>query len=209
MVAMQTGNNSRSESRIAARAWLEVPQDRPLVAFVGGLGYDSRKGFDTLWHAWTSLCRSTEWDADLVVAGGGRALRRWQTAAERSGLGRRVRFLGFTERIPDVLAASDLLVSPVRYESYGLNVQEALCFGIPAIVSADAGVAERFLPEAAELLLPDPEDHNDLAARMLNWRSDIDGWKRRIAPTTRMLRAYTWDDMAREIVSLADRTGAC
>ena len=197
------------ESQIAARAWLEVSRDRPVVAFVGGLGYDSRKGFDTLWHSWTSLCRSTEWDADLVVAGGGRALRRWQTAAERSGLGRRVRFLGFTERIPDVLAASDLLVSPVRYESYGLNVQEALCFGIPAIVSADAGVAERFLPEAAELLLPDPEDHNDLAARMLNWRSDIDGWKRRIAPTTRMLRAYTWDDMAREIISLADRTGAC
>jgi glycosyltransferase involved in cell wall biosynthesis len=197
------------QSRKAARAWLELSHDRPVVAFVGGLGHDSRKGFDTLWRAWTSLCRSSTWDADLVVAGGGRAMSRWQAEAERSRLGARIRFLGFTERIPEVLAASDLLVSPVRYESYGLNVQEALCFGIPAIVSASAGVAERFLPEATELLLPDPEDHSDLAARILNWRSDICGWQRRIKPTTRILRAHTWDDMAQEIVSLAERTGAC
>jgi glycosyltransferase involved in cell wall biosynthesis len=196
------------ERRKAARAWLEVEKERPLVAFVGTFGYDSRKGFDTLWRAWTSLCGSAGWDADLVVAGSGRTKERWQTEVARVGLGTRVRFLGFTERIPDVLAASDLLVSPVRYESYGLNVHEALCFGVPAIVSANAGVAERFLPEAAQLLLPDPEDVDDLAARMLNWRSDIVGWKRRIEATTRRLRAYTWNDMARQIVSLADRLDA-
>jgi glycosyltransferase involved in cell wall biosynthesis len=193
------------ETRKAARAWLEVTPERPIVAFVGGLGYDSRKGFDTLWRAWTSLCGSAGWDADLVVAGGGRTIERWQTEVGRLGLGARVRFLGFTERIPDVLAASDLLVSPVRYESYGLNVHEALCSGVPVIVSANAGVAERFLPEAAQLLLPDPEDADDLAARMMNWRSDIVGWKRRIEATTRRLRAHTWNDMARQIVSLAER----
>jgi glycosyltransferase involved in cell wall biosynthesis len=192
------------ERREAARAWLEVPSGRPLIAFVGALGYDSRKGFDILWRAWTELCGMAEWDADLVVAGSGRSLSDWRRAAERSGLGRRVKFLGFTNRISEVLAASDLLVSPARYESYGLNVHEALCCAVPAIVSSSAGVAERYPPELSPLLLPSPDDACDLAVRMLRWRRDMAGFSRRLEATMQMLRNYTWDEMASRIVSLAE-----
>ncbi len=66
--------------------------------------------------------------------------------------------VGFTNRVSDILAAADVLVSPVRYESYGLNVQEAICCGVPAIVSRAAGVAERYPTELSDLLLPDPND---------------------------------------------------
>ena len=177
-----------SDRRAAARAWLGVPLERPLAAFVGGFGHDSRKGFDTLWTAWKSLCARPEWDADLIVAGGGRALPHWRETIERSGLGSRVRMLGFCDRVPDVLAAADVLVSPVRYESYGLNVQEAICCGVPAIVSRSAGVAERYPVELDELLLPDAENADDLAERMLHWRSRIDEFKRRIAPFGATLR---------------------
>jgi glycosyltransferase involved in cell wall biosynthesis len=191
--------------RTAARAWLEIPPERPVVAFVGALGYDARKGFDLLWRAWQKLCGLPQWDADLVVAGGGRAAPKWRRVVSQSGLSGRVRFLGFTSRIADVLAASDLLVSPVRYESYGLNVQEALCFGVPAIVSASAGVAERFSGNSVGLLLPDPENISDLIMKMLLWRRDIVGCKRSIEPTAQLLRAYTWSDMAARIVETADR----
>jgi hypothetical protein len=61
-------------------------------------------------------------------------------------------------------------------------------------------VAERFSSELSPLLLPDAEDIGDLAARMLRWRRDLTGWERRIEPTMRSLRAYTWDDMAEQIV---------
>lgn len=193
------------ERRAAARAWLEIPEQRPLVAFVGAFGHDSRKGFETLWQAWKSLCVLAHWKADLIVAGGGRAARRWQSEVSRAGLGGRVRFLGFTERVPELLAAADLLVSPARYESYGLNVQEALCFGIPAIVSSSAGVAERYPAETSEMLLPDAVDSDDLAARMLKWSSDMAGWKQRVEPLTSRLRAYTWEEMARRMVDLAER----
>jgi glycosyltransferase involved in cell wall biosynthesis len=192
--------------RDAGRAWLGVSPARPLVAFVGALGHDSRKGFDTLWRAWIDLCGLAEWDADLVVAGKGRALQDWRREADKSGLAGRIRFLGFSERISDVLASSDLLVSPARYESYGLNVQEALCCGVPAIVSASAGVAERYSPDLSPLLLPNPEDAHDLATRMLAWRRDIAGWRKRLRPTMQMLRTYTWDDMASRIVDLAEGT---
>jgi glycosyltransferase involved in cell wall biosynthesis len=75
------------ERRAAARAWLGESSERPLAAFIGGFGYDSRKGFDTLWTAWKALCARPDWDADLIVAGGGRALPQWREEIDRSGLG--------------------------------------------------------------------------------------------------------------------------
>ncbi len=194
------------DRRAAARAWLGMPPDRPLAAFIGAFGYDERKGFDTLWTAWKALCARADWDADLIVAGGGRALRQWRATIERSGLGSRVRMLGFTDRVTNVLAAVDGLISPVRYESYGLNVQEAICCGVPAIVSRDAGVAERYPPELGELLLPDPDDAHDLVMRMLRWRAQIDEYKHRITPLTATLRGWTWRDMAAQMVAIAENS---
>ncbi len=187
--------------RTAARARVGAAADRPLAVFVGALGNDQRKGFDTLWTAWRRLCAGSDWDVDLVVAGGGRTLRDWRHHAECAGLAHRTRFLGFTDRVFDLLAAADVLVSPVRYEAYGLNVQEAICRGVPALVSADAGIADRYPPSLADMILPDPNDAQDLAARMIRWRSDIDGWKRRIAPLSDAFRRYTWADMAATIVA--------
>jgi glycosyltransferase involved in cell wall biosynthesis len=195
------------ERRAAARAWLGEPPERPLAAFIGGFGHDSRKGFDTLWTAWKALCARRDWDVDLIVAGGGRALRRWREEIDRSGLGSRVRMLGFTDRVADILAAVDVLVSPVRYESYGLNVQEAVCCDVPAIVSRSAGVAERYPAELSDLLLPNPDDADDLAMRLLHWRKEMDEFKHRIAPLTTKLRSWTWTDMAAQMVEIVEKSG--
>jgi glycosyltransferase involved in cell wall biosynthesis len=196
------------ERRSSAREWLNKPADRPLVAFIGSLGFDSRKGFDTVWEAWRKLCQRREWDVDLIVAGGGRALPAWQDLIAEAGLAGRVSMLGHTDRIDDVLAASDLLVSPVRYEPYGLNVQEALCCGIPSMVSASAGVAERYTADVSDLLIPEPTDVDGLVARILGWRSTMNTWKQRVAPLARQLRSRTWDAMAREIVEIVEEAPA-
>jgi glycosyltransferase involved in cell wall biosynthesis len=177
--------------------------DRPVVAFVGGFGYDNRKGFDTLIEAWRRLCQDPAWDADLVMAGGGRATAAVTAQIARDGLTDRVRMVGFTNRVYDLLAASDLLVSPVRYEPYGLNVQEAICRGVPALVSAVAGVAEEYPPDLAEMLLPNADNAADLAARLRQWRGDIPKWRERFRPLSDRLRSRSWDDMAQEIVAAA------
>src|SRR5437667_2459800 len=114
---------------------------------------------------------------------------------DKSNFRNRVRFLVFTEEVHELLAAADLLVSPVRYESYGLNVQEALCRGIPAIVSATAGVAERYPSHLRDFLLPNPEDVDDLVHRMLMWRSGLDYWRDCLVEFSKELRAYSWRDM--------------
>lgn len=192
--------------RAAARAWLGKSEKRPLVAFVGALGHDQNKGFDTLWSAWRMLCANSDWDADLAVAGGGSGVARWQAWIAQAGLADRVRLLGFTDRMADLLAAADLLVSPARYEAFGLNVQEAICRGVPALVTSSAGVAERYPSDLAEMMLPDPENVDDLVARLLRWRSSIDCWKDRFRPLATALRNYTWTDMASRIVFLAEES---
>jgi glycosyltransferase involved in cell wall biosynthesis len=190
-----------AHERQRAREQFGLHPSRPVVAFVGGFGYDNRKGFDTLLEAWRRLCGSPEWDGRLVLAGGGRAAADVEARIEREGLTGRVRVVGFTDRVFDLLAASDLLVSPVRYEPYGLNVQEAICRGVPALVSAVAGVAEEYPRELADMLLPDAADAGALADRLRKWRADMNAWRERFGPLSQRLRSRTWDDMAREIVA--------
>jgi glycosyltransferase involved in cell wall biosynthesis len=126
----------------------------------------------------------------------------WRTAILNSRLSERIRLLGFSDQVKSVLAASDLLVSPVRYEAYGLNVQEAICRGIPAMVSASAGVAERYESEFMPMLIPDPENVNDLVERLLSWRSKKEEWKARFQPFSNRLRSRSWRDTAVDIVTI-------
>lgn len=192
------------DCRRAARAWLGKPLDHPLAAFIGAIGYDANKGIDTLVRAWRMLCSRSDWDVDLIVAGSGRGDRRWKKQIDRAGLAGRIQMIGFTERIADVLAAVDVLVSPVRYEAYGLNVHEALCCDVPAIVSASAGIAERYPSALFDLILRDPNDVDELVERLLAWRSRNDLWKELVKPFGAELRDRKWRAMARDLVEFAD-----
>jgi glycosyltransferase involved in cell wall biosynthesis len=194
-----------AEKSSARHRWMRQPT-RPLVVFAGAIGYDNRKGLDILLKAWHELCLLPEWDAELAIAGDGRALDRWRAFVSQSGGNERVSFLGFTTQISDLLAAADLLVSPVRYESFGLNVQEALCRGVPAIVSAGAGVSEIYPGYLRNLLLPDPENVSDLVRLMLMWRANADVWTQRVVEFSAELRRYTWQDMADRFYRLALQT---
>jgi len=186
------------EARAAAKAALSQPPGRPLVGFVGALG-DRRKAFDTVFSAWCELCRCGEWDADLIVVGQGAELSAWRRRAMEAGVGDRIRFAGFRTDVPQILAALDGLVHPARYEAYGLSVREALCRGVPAIVSASAGVAEHYPPELAGLLINDPNDPAELRAKLLAWRRGMEATRLAIVPLSDALRRRTWDAMAGEI----------
>jgi glycosyltransferase involved in cell wall biosynthesis len=192
--------------RLAARTAFGLAADVPVVTFVGALGADVNKGFDTLWAAWRALVETGRWDAQLLVAGGGWRLPPWENEAQRAGLSSSVRFVGFTPRVREVLAAGDLLVSPVRYEAYGLNVHEALCRGLAVMVSRAAGVVERFDAAMSEALLPADVTADVLADRLGRWRADVDGWRTRASATAARIRQRSWTDMAADFVRLVQNT---
>jgi glycosyltransferase involved in cell wall biosynthesis len=183
-----------------ARRALGWELERRVALFVGALG-DRRKGFDTLFHAWTRLCSRPDWDVDLGVVGTGAGLEVWEREARARGLPTRIRFLGFRDDVPRLLSAADLLVSPTRYESYGLGVHEALCVGIPALVSRSAGVAERYPESLGGLLLDDPDDVDALMRKLEAWRARGQEWMPAVAELSSRLRAWTWDAMAEAVVA--------
>ncbi len=192
------------EAREASRAMLQAREGRMLAGFVGALG-DRRKAFDTVFEAWTALCARPSWDVDLVVVGAGAELPVWRQRAADAGLADRVRFLGFRSDVPQVLAALDVLVHPARYEAYGLSVHEALCRGIPSLVSAHAGVAERYPADLGALLIPDSDHAGDLAARLRGWREHAEALRQETARLSSVLLARTWDVMADELIAFVER----
>lgn len=190
------------ERREAAKA-LEWPLDRFRVAFIGALG-DRRKGFDVLFDAWRTVSASSGWDGQLVVVGAGAEVETWRTRVRENGLADSILILGFRCDVPAILSACDALVAPTRYEAYGLGVHEALCCGLPAIVSADAGVAERYPESLKRLLLDDVENVKALAATLLDVRKNLDAIKPEVAILSDQLRQRTWDVMASDIEVLCD-----
>ena len=192
--------------RLELRRGLGWPEVRPVFLFVGALG-DRRKGFDTLYRAWSTLCRDSSWPADLVVVGSGSEQPLWEARARLDGLADRVRFLGFRRDVPDLLRAADAHVLPSRYEGYSLITHEAICCGLPAYVAASAGIAERYPSDLAELLIHDPDDAEALAGR-LRGHADLTA---RVAPSLarfgESLRRQTWDDMAARFAGFLDASG--
>lgn len=194
------GAPSEREAQRAAIGW---PSDRPVALFIGALG-DRRKGLDTTLRAWRRLAQSASTVPLLAVVGQGALVAELQRQVSRDGLERDVRFLGFRSDVPSLVRAADLLVAATRYEAYGLGVHEALCCGLPAIVSAGAGIAERYPDELQHLLLPDPDDAEDLASRVANALSRAETSAQALTAFSQQLRARSWDDMARDIVDVAE-----
>jgi glycosyltransferase involved in cell wall biosynthesis len=193
------------EERREARAALGWPEARRVALFVGALG-DRRKGFDTLFAAWARLCARGGWDVDLKVAGTGAQREAWEREARARGLGERIQFLGFRKDVPTLMAAADLLVAPTRYEPYGMGVHEALCTGLPALVSRTAGVAERYPPTLRDLLLDDPDDAGELVRRLEAWWARGAEMASHVAGLSAELRSHTWDRMSAQIVELLERS---
>lgn len=186
--------------RAAAREALGIAPDRHTAVFVGALG-DRRKGFDMLFDAWQILQREAGWDVDLLVVGAGGEQASWNERARRAGLEASIRFLGFRQDVAMVLAAADVLVHPARYEAYGLAVHEAICRGVPALVSGSAGIAERYPSELGGLVLPDPLSLRPLVTSLRAWRAHASDWHARVGLFAARLASRSWDQMAAEIAA--------
>jgi glycosyltransferase involved in cell wall biosynthesis len=192
-----------SDERKEAADALGWKLDRFRVAFIGALG-DRRKGFDILFRAWSKLAENPSWDGQLVVIGAGAEVDLWRRRVKEKNLDESILILGFRSDVPRILSACDALVSPTRYEAYGLGVHEALCCGLPAIVSADAGVAERYSDSLQQLLLRDLENPAHLSALLGDLRKNLATTKDPVRALSDDLRKRTWDVMASEIEALCD-----
>jgi UDP-glucose:(heptosyl)LPS alpha-1,3-glucosyltransferase len=131
------------EHRESARRALDLPVGRPLWLWVGTK--PETKGLDRVIAA---LQRMPE--MFLVVLGveaNSAEGRRVWPQIQRARVTDRVRFLGYRDDVPEIMAAADLLVHPTRLDVTGQVVLEAAINGLPVVTSELCGFA-RYVREA-------------------------------------------------------------
>jgi glycosyltransferase involved in cell wall biosynthesis len=172
------------------------------IGFVGALGWDRNKGLDTALKAFARSVKELDNRYRLVVAGVGATVP-WQREVERLGLRDRVDFLGFVPDLRTLFRSLDLLLSPVRYEAYGLAVQEALVEGVPVLVSADAGVAER-MSSVPRFLVTEKEDPRAWSEEVVSMTRDLERARADARKLGDELGRRSWGQMAKELMEIAE-----
>jgi glycosyltransferase involved in cell wall biosynthesis len=76
------------------------------------------------------------------------------TLLRGSGLGSRLRLLGYRTDIAAVLAAADIFVLPSHFEGLPMSVIEAMLTGLPVVATDIRGPREQIVPEVTGLLVP-------------------------------------------------------
>lgn len=128
------------------------------------------KGQTYLVQAWPSVLKR-EPRALLLLVGDGPEERLLRSRAAELGLGGSVRFLGFRQDIPSLLALAEALVLPSLNEGFGLVLLEAMAMGKPVVASAVGGIPEVVLDGRTGLLVP-PADPEALAVAILRLLED-------------------------------------
>ncbi len=124
---------------VDASANSEIPGSPVELLFVGQC--IPRKGVDIALNA---LSRTQRLNWRLTVMGDGVSRTDLETLAARLGMSEKVRFLPFlpNQEALQILALSDLLVLPSRFDGWGAVVNEALMSGVPVISSDRCGASD-------------------------------------------------------------------
>jgi glycosyltransferase involved in cell wall biosynthesis len=140
------------------REELSGGRDRPLVLTPARL--DEQKGHPVLLRAAAELP-----EVEFVLAGEGPERGSLEALATELGIVERVRFLGYRDDIPRLLAACDIFALPSLYEGSSLAVLEAMAARRPVVSSAIGGTDE-LIDDGADGLLVAPGDAAALAAAL-------------------------------------------
>jgi glycosyltransferase involved in cell wall biosynthesis len=143
-----------------ALADLGVAEGRRAITHVGRL--DPQKGLFWLIELLPRVFSQLP-GHDLVLVGAGRERQSLQQRAVKLGLNQRVHFAGFRDDVPQILAASDLVVLTSRWEGMPNVVLEAMASGKPVVATDVEGVGELLGPAAEAQTVPvdDPEGFTD------------------------------------------------
>lgn len=134
--------------RDRTRAGLDAGGGTCVLACVGRL--HPIKGHGAMIEALAQLPDSVH----LWLVGEGELRDELAAAAERLGVARRVRFLGFRQDVVGILCAADVLVQPSVSEGLSLTVLEGMACALPVVATDVGGNRELVSPGETGLLVP-------------------------------------------------------
>ena len=156
--------NSSNFKKIEAQKYFGLSPDKKIVGVLGRL--DRLKGQDILLRAVPEVMKQHP-NVLFLVAGdetaGEHGYKKYLLDLCRSlQIERYVKFLPFTEDVPQLIAALDVFVLPSFSETFGLIVVEAMAMERPIIATNTGGVPEIITNGKTGLLIR-PKDANEVA----------------------------------------------
>jgi phosphatidyl-myo-inositol alpha-mannosyltransferase len=192
------------------RFWGAKPLDglaaRPRVVFLGRID-EPRKGLSVLIEALPALITAVP-DVEVLVAGPGDLdeVREAIPPALRD----HVRLLGLVSEQdkPRVYASGDVYVAPNTHgESFGIVLIEAMATGTP-VVASDLPAFRRVLDDGDAGLLFPVGDTAALAAAVGGLLLDAERRRHLAAAASRVVHAYDWHYVARQVVEVYETVAA-
>ncbi len=144
----------RQALRSRMRTQLGAEESQPLLGMACRLV--EQKGVSDALQAFAGT-RAEFPQARLIIAGDGPLRAQLESEAAQAGLTGSVRFLGWRDDVPQLLAACDLFFMPSLWEGFGLVLLEAMAQGLPVVASQVSAIPEVVAAEETGLLAP-PRD---------------------------------------------------
>ncbi len=176
-----------------------IPEDRPVLLFVGRVAYE--KNIDFLLRA-LHLAVAQNPRLLLVIAGEGPALESLKKLTGKLGLQEHLLFVGYLDRggaLLDCYRAADAFVFASRTETQGLVLLEAMALGVPVISTAVMGTRDIVGPRRGALVPRD--DEADFAAHIVTLMNNP-GLRARLSGEGRVyVREWHADTLARRLAA--------
>ncbi len=113
------------------RKELKIGQEEIVITYVAE--FTPTKNHEMLLRAWSEITRKTD-QVQLLLVGDGRLRRGLEREVAQRGLSK-VQFLGFRRNVPEILAASDIVVQVSKREGLPRAVMEAMAAGKPVVAT--------------------------------------------------------------------------
>lgn len=161
--------------RAAFRVKHGIPQDQPVMLFVGRVAHEKNIGFllkvvDRIRHEIPNIL--------FVIAGEGPALKSLEHEVRNLRLSPNVLFIGYLDRhsdLNDCYRAADVFVFSSRTETQGLVLLEAMAQGVPVVSIAELGTRD-VLREGAGVWIAQ-EELTDFSGKVVEMLGDEQGRK--------------------------------
>jgi len=192
-------NPRNAQARAAVRRSFGVPEDVPLLLFVGS--QYRLKGLEFAIKALALM----ETKALLLVIGGDRAAP-FKRLAEQLDVSDCVIFAGARTDLPQIYPAADAFVFPTLYETFALVCLEAMASGLPVLASPVGGI-EDYLHDGVNGFHI-RRDAEDIAIKLDRLLGDANLHARIREQGLATAENYAWEKIARQYLSLFDELAA-
>ena len=197
----QPQSDSARRGGEALRDSLKLPAGAPLALMVAEF-IPRKRHRDFL----AAMAQGENRDFHAILAGDGIGLESVKLLAQQLGLAGRVHFLGFRRDVPELLAATDLLVLPCEREGLPVCVMEALAMNKPVIGANARGTRDLLAPDCG--WLHEVGDVRTLATQIDYVLSHPAEARHRAGQgRKRVLAEYGWEPVRDKLIDIYRRLG--